>query len=292
MALTSASAFAQEAATTEQGLGPYRFGMNSADLRATAPNADWASRNHDGGVIISGGPQVEVGAPLDASFVFASDQLRRIVLAGVVSGACPNAVSLMVGAMEPTYGAFTSVAPPSLELGAVKRVLHTQGGSEVRIREIDRARADEAVSARYGESYVLVHGRPQGERCQLTLTFGPATDWVRSERAGGPTWAQLEAAQTLSDPRWARRPNAYSFTRAYPQRALDEVIDGTVVLDCLVLADGSLSCLAVDETPVGEGFATAALQIARDYRVRRGRDGESAIGRRVRVPINFNAESP
>jgi hypothetical protein len=34
------------------------------------------------------------------------------------------------------------------------------------------------------------------------------------------------------------------------------------------------------------------LQIARDYRVRRGRDGESAIGRRVRVPISFNAESP
>ncbi|MBC7767957.1 MAG: energy transducer TonB [Phycisphaerales bacterium] len=275
--------------TAEDGLGPYQFGMSSADARATAPNAEWVQRDQDGRVVLTGGPRVAIGGRLDASLVFMDDQLRRIVLAGVTSTACPDAVSAIVEMLEPRYGAFSSAAPQSLEQGALRQTVRTPAGSEIRVRGIDGRGA--SVSARYGAVYVVVQGRPERRsRCRLILTLGPQTDWQRFEPTEGPTLAQLDAAPRLADPLWSSRPNAYSFTRNYPQGALERAQDGVAMLDCLVVADGRLSCRVAEETPAGEGFAAAALGIARDFRVERGEDGAPALGRRVRVPIRFNAE--
>ncbi|HYD87680.1 MAG TPA: hypothetical protein VEA80_09410 [Vitreimonas sp.] len=294
LALIALSAMpSAQAQTAQNGLGPYTFGMSSAEVRATAPNAAWSSRNQDGGEILSGGPRVEIGGRFDARLVFTDSQLQRIVLVGLASAPCATAVPTMVEALEPLHGPLTSMAPPSLERGVLKRTQSTEAGSEIRVLGIE-GRPDTTVSARHGATSIIVQGVDvESRRCQLTIVFGSNADWRRPDSGGvGPSWTQLDAAQSLVEPNWAARPNAYSFTRHYPQGALERTLDGEAVVDCLVVEDGRLSCIGVEETPVGEGFAQAAASIARDYRVRRGRDGTPAIGRRVRVLVRFNAEGP
>jgi|GEM_PF-2874676 len=294
LALTAASSAAMaQAPASPNGLGPYQFGMSSADVRATAPNAAWRSRGDGRSEILSGGPRVELGGRFDARLVFADDQLQRIVLAGLTSAPCATTIPTMVEALEPLHGALTSVAPPALEHGVLKRVQLTDGGSEIRVLGVE-GRQDTTISARHGPTSVIVQGtHVSAERCQLTIIFGSSTDWQRPEPGeGSPTWAQLDAAQTLIDPDWAARPNSHSFIRHYPQRALEQTLDGEAVVDCLVVDDGKLSCIGIEETPTGEGFAEAAVGIARDYRVRRGQDGTPALGRRVRLSVHFNAEGP
>lgn len=287
--ICTASASAQDSAP-EDGLGPYRFGMSSAEARATAPNANWIVEHEDGREILTGGPNVALGGRMNAALVFVDDALRRLILVAAAPGDCVAAVTAMVETLEPLYGRFASLAPHALEEGRLTRVAQTEFGSEVRAREIEGQGATVA-SARYGAMYAVVQGRPEanaGDRCRLTVTFGPPSDWVRSEPNAGPTWAQLDAAQSLPDPDWRRRPNGGSFVRVYPRNALERNVDGAAVLDCLVVEEGRLSCLVVHEQPTGWGFGAAALDIARDFRVDQSVDGTPALGRRVRIPIRFN----
>lgn len=87
---------------------------------------------------------------------------------------------------------------------------------------------------------------------------------------------------------WLERPGARDYSRYYPPRAMDRGQGGTVVLDCLVSADGRISCSVVSEDPDGWGFGEAAMRISRSFRAAaQTSDGRATSGGRVRVPIRF-----
>lgn len=87
---------------------------------------------------------------------------------------------------------------------------------------------------------------------------------------------------------WLQRPSSQDFNRYYPQRALDREQEGRVVLDCLVDANGRISCTVASEDPSGWGFGEAALRISRNFRAAaQTSDGRPTSGGRTRVPISF-----
>ncbi len=87
---------------------------------------------------------------------------------------------------------------------------------------------------------------------------------------------------------WLQRPSSQDFNRYYPQRALDREQEGRVVLDCLVDANGRISCTVASEDPSGWGFGVAALRISRNFRAAaQTSDGRPTSGGRTRVPISF-----
>ena len=287
LSLFPATALAQEP-PREDGVGPYRFGMSVEQARATAPQAAWSSERRRDRETLTGGPDIAFAGQMTTGLIFVANALTRVVLVGVAPGGCSEAVRTMVERLEPQYGAFLSVPPPAFEAGLLTAADRTASGSEIRLRE----GGEEGVvvsSARYGPMYIVVQGRAEAERCRLAMTFGPQSDWTRSDAGPGPTWAELDRAQSLPQPAWISRPDANSFARHYPDDALERGIGGEAILDCLVLENGVLHCRLIHETPVERGFGVAALLIARAFRVEQGADGVAAVGRRVRLPIRFGS---
>ncbi|MBI3439995.1 MAG: energy transducer TonB [Proteobacteria bacterium] len=87
---------------------------------------------------------------------------------------------------------------------------------------------------------------------------------------------------------WLQRPGARDFDRFYPDRARDRDQEGRVSLDCLVSADGRISCSVISEDPQGWGFGEAALRISQSFRMAaQTSDGRPTSGGRIRVPIAF-----
>jgi len=87
---------------------------------------------------------------------------------------------------------------------------------------------------------------------------------------------------------WLERPNSQDYARYYPTRAMDRGQEGRVVLDCIVSADGRISCSVVSEDPSGWGFGEAALRISRNFRAAaQTSDGRATTGGRTRVPLTF-----
>ncbi|MES1156211.1 MAG: energy transducer TonB [Alphaproteobacteria bacterium] len=87
---------------------------------------------------------------------------------------------------------------------------------------------------------------------------------------------------------WTQRPNGADFSRFFPPRALDRGMEGTVTLDCLVSADGHISCTVASEDPPGWGFGDASLRISRLFRLApQTADGRQTSGGRIHVPIRW-----
>lgn len=83
--------------------------------------------------------------------------------------------------------------------------------------------------------------------------------------------ATAALAQDASPPAmrytWDQMPDARAFARAYPDRAVQESVQGAAVLCCTVNEDRRLDCTAPLEWPAGYGFGNATLIIARDFRL-------------------------
>ncbi len=87
---------------------------------------------------------------------------------------------------------------------------------------------------------------------------------------------------------WLDAPEGSDFARFYPRQALDEHLNGSVVLDCVVGGDGRLNCAVVSEEPVGYGFGEAALAVSREFRAAaRTRDGVATAGGRLRRTVRW-----
>jgi protein TonB len=96
----------------------------------------------------------------------------------------------------------------------------------------------------------------------------------------------------ITNPQWLERPNSRDFDRYYPPRAMEREMEGRVQLDCIVAADGRISCTVTSEDPTGWGFGEAALRVSRHFRMAPAtRDGVPTSGGRVRVPITFRLGS-
>lgn len=93
----------------------------------------------------------------------------------------------------------------------------------------------------------------------------------------------------------AEKPPMVDGRRWYPRQAIQEGIEGRVVLSCIVQADGSVQdCRIDEETPKGAGFGDSALRMSTQFRMKTAtRDGASPVGARVRIPVRFTpAEEP
>lgn len=84
--------------------------------------------------------------------------------------------------------------------------------------------------------------------------------------------------------------------RYYPQRARDQGIEGSAVIECSISADGRLSaCTVVSETPPGSGFGQASIRAATKFRMpararNRGRSvaSDGLPQPRFRIPLNWS----
>lgn len=95
---------------------------------------------------------------------------------------------------------------------------------------------------------------------------------------------------SISDVNWIREPTSRDFARYFPTQALDDGQSGRVTLDCEIGGNGRLDCSVGSENPQGYGFGQAAMNISRQLRVQsRLQDGSPAEGRRMRLPLTFNA---
>ncbi len=85
---------------------------------------------------------------------------------------------------------------------------------------------------------------------------------------------------------WLEQPNANDYVRYYPPRAMERDQEARVQLDCLVSADGRISCTVTSEDPTGWGFGEASLRVARHFRVAATTaDGRPTSGGRIRRTI-------
>jgi protein TonB len=84
------------------------------------------------------------------------------------------------------------------------------------------------------------------------------------------------------------QPDARDFARYYPERAQEREVEGRATIDCIVGADGRLSCSVTNEDPPGYGFGDASLRVSRHFRVAPAtRDGVPTSGGRFRRVIRW-----
>jgi protein TonB len=103
-----------------------------------------------------------------------------------------------------------------------------------------------------------------------------------------PSPPQPPPAPVITNPTWLKQPNGRDFERYYPPRALEREKDGRVVLNCIVGADGRVSCDVSREDPDGWGFGDAALKISKSFQMApQTVNGQATSGGRISIPIVF-----
>jgi periplasmic protein TonB len=98
----------------------------------------------------------------------------------------------------------------------------------------------------------------------------------------------------ISNPDWAALPTASEFQRFYPARAARMGVEGHVLIECEVVADGTVrDCVVLSEQPADLGFGNAALRLSTLFRMKpMTRDGRPVDGGMIRVPIGFKLPKP
>lgn len=76
------------------------------------------------------------------------------------------------------------------------------------------------------------------------------------------------ADQTAIHLDWAALPNAKDLERDYPREAQERGVSGDTQIECSVEPDGTLAeCETLEEKPPGMGFAQAAIEASRKFRM-------------------------
>ena len=92
----------------------------------------------------------------------------------------------------------------------------------------------------------------------------------------------------ITNPVWLEQPDARDFSRYYPERAQEREVEGRATIECIVNADGRLSCTVTSEDPPGYGFGEATIRVSRHFRIAPAtRDGAATSGGRIRRTIRW-----
>ena len=104
-----------------------------------------------------------------------------------------------------------------------------------------------------------------------------------------PRRPSLPIAGVITRPDWVSRPSGADVSRYYPLLAMRMEQAGLVLLQCSVTAEGTMeNCSAVEEAPLGLGFADGALRMASLFKMKpQTVNGVAVSGGVVRIPITF-----
>jgi protein TonB len=92
----------------------------------------------------------------------------------------------------------------------------------------------------------------------------------------------------ITNPVWLEQPDARDYARYYPERAQEREVEGRATVECIVGADGRLSCTVTSEDPPGYGFGDATLRVTRHFRIAPStRDGVATSGGRIRRTVRW-----
>lgn len=89
-------------------------------------------------------------------------------------------------------------------------------------------------------------------------------------------------------PDWVKQPTARDILAVFPRGALQKGRDGQAMIECVVTVHGSLNdCIAIWETPDGEGFGRAAIGLAPQFGMKPATRQGRPTPAMVRIPVNF-----
>jgi len=96
----------------------------------------------------------------------------------------------------------------------------------------------------------------------------------------------------IRKPNWISKPTGEQLARVYPASALQDEVEGKVLMSCTVTANGSVTaCAVTSETPPNRGFGSAALKLTRHFRMSpKTVDGQAVEGGVVSIPLRFTLQ--
>lgn len=102
-----------------------------------------------------------------------------------------------------------------------------------------------------------------------------------------PQPQQGPAASYIDIEDWARRPTRTETEESYPHLERIQRRDVVITLDCLIQADGRLSCSVVRASNFDQDFYDAAMRLSRFYRAPRYQGNRATAGLRTRIRVTF-----
>jgi protein TonB len=112
---------------------------------------------------------------------------------------------------------------------------------------------------------------------------------IEEPKPPAPPPPEPPRASVITQPDWARRPDAEALSRYYPERASRMQLEGTATISCSVTARGELAnCSIVSENPPEAGFGEATLKASKLFKMRpQQKDGAPTEGGTVRIPLRW-----
>lgn len=141
----------------------------------------------------------------------------------------------------------------------------------------------------------MVDGQPRPSTVRLTIRFiwpeGKHGVGTRSRASMEPDLGMTTTV--IQPPRdWKSAPSYSEVVAAYPARARAAQVGGHVILFCRLDRSGGLSpCETTIEEPHGQGFALAAKELAKSFKVGSVvMNGRDMTGAKMQLPVTFAVE--
>lgn len=281
-------AFAQDS-----DLGRFRLGMTVAEVRAAAPEQQWAERAFGADLMVLNAERpVRIGRiGFTPMLSFREGRLEVVQFSGggpiAQPEQCDRVLVETVTALQPQLGPLNSYRAPA-EFGVATETRTTEAGSEVRFYN-PNGTTRAGFATRRGEQFVLVSSLaapipPLDLACVLSIEIqAPLTDFAPMPP---PTVEELAAAQEI-DPEWAVSGGPRVTELTMPADAIASAGRVRVSLDCLVISDQRINCAVESEEPAGMHFGDGAVAASRFYRIEPVISGQPTLGRRVRFTIRY-----
>lgn len=275
--------------------GPFQIGMTEDQVRAVAPHVEWQRMALGPEALLIGRSGYDIGgltfAPMvrisyDATVSHISFRAQQPVS---TTGECRELLTRVVTrGLEPGLGPFDGGARPG-EHGVPFDSTETSRGSRLRFYVLlDGERVVGFANKRgagFAEASAVTEpareGYPLGSmNCSLDVQFDRRPVPVLPILTP-PSAEELAAAELIAEPEWLEGVASRDLELNLPDLPPGRKTSGHALLDCLVMDDGRLNCVLVEEEPQAM-YGQTAMGLSRAYRL-----AESASGRRVQVPMRF-----